>query len=59
MNILWIGLLVSTIGLTLNWRNSRVGYLLNLGMVGATDLALLAALLLPGFMAWSDGLTGC
>jgi len=23
--------------------------------VGATDLSLLAALLLPGYMAWSDG----
>jgi hypothetical protein len=54
-NILWIGLLVTLIALTMNWRNSRLGYWLNLGIVGATDLGLLVALLLPGTMAWSDG----
>jgi hypothetical protein len=54
-NLLWIGLLVTGIAVTLNWRNSRLGYWLNLGIVGATDLGLLVALLLPGTMAWSDG----
>jgi len=54
-NILWIGLLVTVIAVRLNWRNSRLGYWLNLGIVGATDLGLLVALLLPGTMAWSDG----
>ena len=55
MNILWLGVLVTAIAVTLNWRNSRAGYWLNLVLVGATDLSLLAALLLPGYMAWSDG----
>lgn len=54
-NILWIGALVVVIAVTMNWRNSRLGYWLNLGIVGATDLGLLVALLLPGTMAWSDG----
>jgi hypothetical protein len=54
-NILWIGLLVTVVAITMNWRNSRLGYWLNLGVVGATDLGLLVALLLPGTMAWSDG----
>ncbi|HXI22006.1 MAG TPA: hypothetical protein VNH46_13010 [Gemmatimonadales bacterium] len=54
-NILWIGLLVTVVAVTLNRRNSRLGYWLNLGIVGATDLGLLVALLLPGTMAWSDG----
>lgn len=54
-NILWIGLLVTIIAVTMNWRNSRLGHWLNLGIVGATDLGLLVALLLPGTMAWSDG----
>ncbi|MGE0354429.1 MAG: hypothetical protein AB7I33_09540 [Gemmatimonadales bacterium] len=57
-NILWIGLLVTIVAVTLNWRNDRLGYWLNLGVVLATDLGLLAALLLPGHMAWSDGLIG-
>ena len=54
-NILWIGLLVTVVAVTLNRRKSRLGYWLNLGIVGATDLGLLVALLLPGTMAWSDG----
>ncbi len=54
-NILWIGALVTMIATALNWQNSRLGYWLNLGIVGATDLGLLVALLLPGTMAWSDG----
>jgi hypothetical protein len=58
LNILWIGVLVAVIGATLNWRNSRLGYWLNLGIVGGTDAALLAALLLPGIMAWTDGSVG-
>jgi len=54
-NIMWIGVLVTVIAVTLNWKNSRLGYWLNLAIVGATDLGLLVALLLPGTMAWSDG----
>lgn len=57
-NILWIGLLVTIVAVTLNWRNDRLGYWLNLGVVLATDLGLLTALLLPGHMAWTDGLIG-
>jgi len=54
-NILWIGMLVTLVAVTLNWKNRRLGYWLNLGVVGATDLGLLLFLLLPGTMAWSDG----
>ncbi|NJN83270.1 MAG: hypothetical protein HC802_13950 [Caldilineaceae bacterium] len=42
----------------MNWRNSRAGYWINLGVVAAADLGLLLTLLLPGMMAWSDGLWG-
>jgi hypothetical protein len=55
MNLLWIGALVTTLGATLNWRNSALGYWLNLGIVAGTDVSLLLALLLPGIMSWSDG----
>lgn len=57
-NVLWIGALVAVIAVTQNWHNSRGGYWLNLGIVGATDAGLLVALLLPGYMAWSDGMIG-
>jgi hypothetical protein len=57
-NLLWIGALVTVVAVTLNWRNARLGYWLNLGIVGATDAGLLWALLVPGIMAWSDGLVG-
>ena len=58
MNILWIGLLVMYVGMTRNWRNSRNGYWLNLALVGCTDMALVLALLLPGYMSWADGAIG-
>ncbi len=54
-NILWPGVFVTVVGIWLNWRNSRLGYWLNLIVVGAIDVGLLLFLLLPGYMAWSDG----
>jgi hypothetical protein len=57
-NILWIGLLVTVVAVTMNWSNSRLGYWLNLAVVGATDAGLVWALLAPGYMAWSDGMIG-
>lgn len=57
-NILWIGLFVTVIAIVMNWRNSRTGYLINMGVVAATDAGLLFALLIPGHMAWTDGAIG-
>jgi hypothetical protein len=56
--ILWIGVLVAVIAISMNWRNQRLGFCLNLSIVGLTDLGLVIALLLPGYMAWSDGMVG-
>jgi len=56
-NIVVVGALVAAVAL-LNWRNSRLGYWLNLLVVGGIDLNLVVFLLLPGIMAWSDGLVG-
>lgn len=56
--LVWLGALVTWVAVTQNWRNSRLGYWLNLTLVGTTDLGLLLALLLPGHMAWSDGMVG-
>ncbi len=56
-NIAVIGALVTAISL-LNWRNRRLGYWVNLLLVGSVDLNLLGFLLAPRVMAWSDGLVG-
>lgn len=57
-NMVWIGLLVGVIAVRLNWRNSRGGYWLNLGLTGFLDIGLFVFLLVPGYMAWGDGWLG-
>jgi len=57
-NWIWIGLLVLVVGVRLNWKNSQVGYWLNLTVVGAADLGLIVTLLVPGHMALTDGWPG-
>lgn len=57
-NIIWFGIFALIVGVVLNWRNNRTGYWLNLFVVGAADLGLIVALLVPGYMALSDGLLG-
>lgn len=57
-NLLWVGFFVLVVGLRLNWKNSPLGYWLNMAVVGAIDLGLLVTLLLPGYMALSDGIWG-
>lgn len=47
-NMVWIGLLVGGTAVRLNWRNSRAGYWLNLGLAGFLDVGLLVFLLVPG-----------
>jgi hypothetical protein len=50
-NILWLGLCVSVIALTLNRRNSPSGYWINLALISGADLGLVLFLVLPGVMA--------
>lgn len=57
-NWVWIGLLVLGVGVGLNWRNSPLGYWLNLLVAGAADLGLIIFLLMPGYMALVDGWPG-
>jgi hypothetical protein len=56
-NIAVVGAIVCGLSI-LNWRNSASGYWLSLLLVGAVDLNLVAFLLAPGVMAWTDGLVG-
>lgn len=57
-NLLWVGLFVLVVAIWLNWKNSLLGFWLNLVVVGAVDLGLLFTLIAPGHMALSDGLLG-
>ncbi|MDP2470682.1 MAG: hypothetical protein Q8W46_07445 [Candidatus Palauibacterales bacterium] len=57
-NLLWIGALVAGVALTLNWRNRRSGFWINLTLAGAADAGLVAFMLAPGLMRLSDGLIG-
>jgi hypothetical protein len=41
-----------------NWVGRPLGYVLNVCLAGAADLGLLFALLLPGYMKWSEGMIG-
>lgn len=42
----------------LNWRNHRLGYWLNLGVVSAAEVGFIIAILGPGYIRLSDGLGG-
>lgn len=57
-NILWIGLLVIVVAARWTWRNERLGFWLPLALVAIADAGLLTFLLVPGEMAWVDGIWG-
>lgn len=57
-NLLWMGLLATGIAIVLNWKNSTVGYWMNMAIVGAADIGLIVFLLVPGYMAVLDGAPG-
>lgn len=57
-NLAWLGILTLLVGVFLNWKNSRLGYWLNLGVVGAADIGLFIFLIIPGYMALADGFPG-
>ncbi|MEX1258046.1 MAG: hypothetical protein WEG36_10550 [Gemmatimonadota bacterium] len=43
------------VGAAFNWRNSRVGFWLNASVLGAVEVGVVAFMLAPGYMRWSDG----
>jgi hypothetical protein len=43
---------------TLNWRNSRLGFWANGVIVGIADIPFIAFVLMPGYMPWWPGLIG-
>ena len=57
-NIMWIGLVVSVVAATMNWKNSRVGAWINLALVGFADAGLVMFMLVPGYISWGEGMIG-
>jgi hypothetical protein len=53
-----VGALVVVIAVTMNWRNSCTGFMLNLALAGMMDVALVVFLLTPGFVTPVDALLG-
>jgi hypothetical protein len=43
---------------TLNWRNSRVGYWFNLVVVSLTDIGFIGGIVIPGYITAAAGWTG-
>jgi len=51
-HILWFAVGAVAISILLNWRNSRVGYWLNLFMIGWTEIGLFLFFMVPGYFSW-------
>lgn len=47
-NLAFISIIVLGVSLLMNWRNSWVGYWVNLTVVSVTDLAFVIFMLIPG-----------
>ena len=49
-NLLFFALFGITVAICLNWRNSRLGYWLNLFVVSAADVGFIVYVLVPGYV---------
>jgi hypothetical protein len=49
-NLAVIALLAIVLAVTLNWRNDRIGYWINVIMVGVVDLGFLILIVMPGYI---------
>ena len=48
-NLLFFALFAIFVAVTMNWRNNRTGYWLNLGVVSFADVGFIVAVLVPGY----------
>jgi hypothetical protein len=46
------------LALTLNWRNDRLGFVVNGVVVGIADIPFILFVLIPGYAPWWPGLLG-
>jgi CHASE2 domain-containing sensor protein len=57
-NLLFFAIWGIVVGLFLNWKNSRLGYWLNLTVVSAGDIGYIVFVLIPGFVPFMPGALG-
>jgi hypothetical protein len=51
-NLLFFALFGMVVAVAFNWKNSRLGYWLNLVVVSAGDIGFIIFLLMPGIVPW-------
>ncbi|NWF39002.1 hypothetical protein F3F96_07635 [Mariprofundus sp. NF] len=49
-NLLFVAISVSVIAILLNWKNSRLGFWLNLGIASVTDMGFIIHVLVPEYV---------
>ena len=57
-NLVFFAISVSIIALLLNWRNSRLGFWLNLGIATVTDIGFIIHILVPEYFPMIPGIIG-
>jgi len=57
-NLVFFAISVSVIAIVLNWRNSRLGFWLNLGIATVTDIGFIIHILMPGHFPMIPGIIG-
>ncbi len=54
-NLLFFALFGIVVAVSLNWKNSRLGYWLNLVVVSAGDIGFIITILMPGYIPLMPG----
>jgi len=54
-NLLFFALFGIVVAVTLNWKNSRLGYWLNLVVVSAGDIGFIITIIVPGYIPLVPG----
>ena len=57
-SVLWLGALVTFIGVRYNWQNHERGLALNTLLVLLTEIGLVIFLILPGYVPWAEASPG-
>ena len=57
-SLLFLVLFGIVVGVFLNWKNSRLGYWLNLIVVSAGDIGYIVFVLIPGYVPFMPGALG-
>lgn len=57
-NLLFFAIAAIGLACTLNWRASRWGFWINLGVISLADTGFIFFVLVPGFMGWWPGVLG-